>query len=139
MLLLAVLGMVAALLAAFPAGLSLASTWNSDLAAAIGQQGGQEARLTGYAGWAAPSADLLRNPFHGRQWASYGEDPVLGGVTPAAVVSGVNRNQGVYALPKHWLVNTQETQRLTENNVADERTLRELYVRRRCSYWRHGS
>ncbi|WP_114560805.1 beta-glucosidase [Desertihabitans aurantiacus] len=113
----------------FPAGLALASTWSPDLARDFGRQGGQEARLTGYSGWAAPAADLLRNPYHGRQWASMGEDPVLGGVMPAAVVEGINENSGVYSLPKHWLLNTQETQRLTLDNEVDERTLRELYVR----------
>ncbi len=114
---------------AFPAGLALASTWDTQLAEAFGAQGGREAWLTGYAGWAAPAVDSLRNPFHGRQWASLGEDPVQAGLMAAAVVEGINSNEGVYSLPKHWLVNTQETQRRTLDNKLSERALRETYVR----------
>ncbi|MGA3540845.1 glycoside hydrolase family 3 protein [Micromonosporaceae bacterium DT194] len=114
---------------AFPAGSSIASTWNPALARAFGRQAGQEAYLLGWSGWAGPEADMVRNPFFGRQYGSYGEDPLLGGIMPAAVVNGVNQNSGVYSLSKHYVANTQETQRRTLNNVMDERTLREIYVR----------
>lgn len=117
---------------AFPAGQAIASTWDTNLARAFGKQAGLEAHLTGFSGWAGPSADLRRTPFHGRQWATYGEDPLLGGLLPAAVVEGVNDNNdtaGVYSLPKHFVANNQETARSTMDTVIDERTLRELYVR----------
>jgi beta-glucosidase len=113
----------------FPAEIALASSWNRDLARAFGDVAADETWNLGRTGWAAPGLDLTRNPFHGRQWASAGEDPLLGGLIPASVVQGVNENRGVYALPKHWLLNTQETQRATLNGVVDERALREMYVR----------
>ncbi|MCC2316528.1 glycoside hydrolase family 3 C-terminal domain-containing protein [Cellulomonas chengniuliangii] len=117
---------------AFPAGYAVASTWNPDLAQAFGRQAGLETHLTGFSGWAAPSTDLVRTPFFGRQFASYGEDPLLGGLMPAAVTTGVNQTNdtnGVYSLPKHYVANNQETQRTTLNAVLDERTLRETYIR----------
>lgn len=117
---------------AFPAGAALASTWNTELAQEFGRQAGLEAHLTGFSGWAGPSSDLVRSPFNGRQWATYGEDTLLGGLMPANVIAGVNQTNdtnGVYALPKHYVANNQETQRTTLNAVLDERTLRETYVR----------
>ena len=113
----------------FPAEIALASSWDRNLARAFGDIGAEETWNLGRTGWAAPGADLTRNPFHGRQWASAGEDPLLGGLIPASVVQGINDNPGVYALPKHWLVNTQETQRRTMNGEVGERALREMYVR----------
>lgn len=114
---------------AFPSGVAMASTWDTEMPYAFGAQGAQEAWEVGYSGWAAPAADMTRSPYHGRQWSSYGEDPLLGGRLPAAVVEGVKSIDGVYALPKHTVANTQESQRLTLNNVMDLRTLREVYVR----------
>ncbi|QHC58741.1 glycoside hydrolase family 3 C-terminal domain-containing protein [Rathayibacter sp. VKM Ac-2760] len=117
---------------AFPAGQSIASSWNLELAQEFGRIAGEEAHLAGFSGWAGPSADLRRTPFHGRQFATYGEDPLLGGLMPAGVVEGVNENNdtmGVYSLPKHFIANNQETARSTMDTVLDERTLRELYVR----------
>ncbi|MDM8083270.1 glycoside hydrolase family 3 C-terminal domain-containing protein [Cellulomonas cellasea] len=117
---------------AFPAGASLASTWNPDLAQAFGRQAGLETHLTGFSGWAGPSSDLVRSPFNGRQWATYGEDPLLAGLMPGNVIAGVNQTNdtnGVYSLPKHYVANNQETQRTTLDAVLDERTLREVYVR----------
>ncbi|HKP08275.1 MAG TPA: glycoside hydrolase family 3 C-terminal domain-containing protein [Microbacterium sp.] len=117
---------------AFPAGLSLASTWNPERARAFGAQAGAEAHSLGFSGWAGPAADLQRNPFHGRQWATFGEDPLLAGLIPAAVVEGVNENNdtdGVYSLTKHFVANNQETARGIMDTIVDERTLRELYVR----------
>ncbi|PPG08133.1 hypothetical protein C5C59_13125 [Rathayibacter sp. AY1F4] len=117
---------------AFPAGQAIASSWNLELAREFGRIAGEEAHLTGFSGWAGPAADLRRTPFHGRQFATYGEDPLLGGLMPAGVVEGVNETNdtmGVYSLPKHFVANNQETSRTTMNTVVDERTLRELYVR----------
>lgn len=117
---------------AFPAGSALASTWNPELAQAFGRQAGLEAHLSGFSGWAGPSSDLVRSPFNGRQWATYGEDSLLGGLMPANVITGVNATNdtnGVYSLPKHYVANNQETQRTTLDAVLDERTLREAYIR----------
>ena len=113
----------------FPAQIALASSWHRELAREFGDVAARETWNLGRTGWAAPGLDLTRNPFHGRQWASAGEDPLLGGLIPQSVVQGVNRSPGVYALPKHWLMNTQETQRATLDGVVGERALRELYVR----------
>ncbi|MFD1827051.1 MULTISPECIES: glycoside hydrolase family 3 protein [Mumia] len=117
---------------AFPAGLAIASTWNLARARQFGQQVGLETHLTGFSGWAGPEVDLLRTPYSGRQWGSFGEDPLLGGLIPAAAVDGVdqtNDTNGVYSIVKHYNVYNQETQRTTLDAVLDERTLREIYTR----------
>ncbi|NQX16609.1 glycoside hydrolase family 3 protein [Rathayibacter sp. VKM Ac-2857] len=117
---------------AFPAGQAIASSWNLELAREFGRQAGEEAHLTGFSGWAGPAADLRRSFFHGRQFATYGEDPLLGGLMPAGAIEGVNETNdtmGVYSLPKHYIGNNQETARGTMDTIIDERTLRELYTR----------
>ena len=112
-----------------PKSVSLASTFSPSYSLRFGLQIGQEAWHTGFAGVSAPSADLVRSPHFGRQGESFGEDPLLGGRLPAAVVRGVQRQRGVYSLAKHYVGNYQETARNFVNQIIDERALRELYAR----------
>ncbi len=54
-----------------------------------------------------------------------GEDPVLGAALLPNVVAGIQQN--VMAIVKHYIGNTQETDRTTVNEIVDEQLLMELY------------
>lgn len=113
---------------ALPAGVALASTWNTELAQAYGDVSGDEAWRAGYTSIAGPTMDLVRSPYNGRQWESFGEDPLLNGTIATSQVLGQESNP-VHSIVKHYNLNNQETRRGHVNAVVDERTLRELYTR----------
>ncbi len=109
-------------------GQSIAATWNTELAHKIGRLVGEEGMWNGYHGWYAPSMNLHRSPFGGRNFEYYSQDGVQGGLIAAAVVSGV-QSRGVYTYIKHFALNEQETGRTDLRTWADEQTIREIYLK----------
>lgn len=63
----------------FPNMMTLAQTWNQDLALEYGTMIGNEAVIGGCDGWYAPSMNIHRTPFSGRNGEYYSEDPFLSG------------------------------------------------------------
>jgi beta-glucosidase len=114
---------------AMPAAIALAASGDAPLARRWGRQTSEEVFRLGFNGNAAPTLDVDRSPYWGRLWETFGEDPVLSGRLGTAEVRGIQSREGVYALPKHFGVYTQETGRTGLDNRLDERTLRELYLR----------
>ena len=55
-----------------------------------------------------------------------GEDPFLGAALAPEAVQGI-QSKGVIANAKHWVDNSQETNRTTNIAVVDERTQMEIY------------
>lgn len=113
---------------ALPAGLSLASTFDERRATTYGRAAGAEAWLLGFNGLGGPTMDLNRSPFHGRQYESFGEDPLLAGRVGAAQTRGEQRN-AITALVKHYVLNDQESRRVSVDERVDQRTLNELWIR----------
>lgn len=106
----------------------IAATFNDDLAEQMGQLLGNEALFAGKAGWYAPALNIHRSPFGGRNFEYFSEDPILSGKMAAAEIRGVQK-KGVYAFPKHFAINEQETEREGLVVFADEQTLREVYFK----------
>ena len=113
---------------ALPCGLSLASTWDPSLALAYGQLIGNEAYSLGYSAVLSPTVDFARVPQDGRMFEAFGEDPLLTGRLAAQVITGIQQSP-VVSSPKHYNINTQEFNRLSINEIVDERTVREVYSR----------
>jgi len=112
---------------ALPSPTALAATWDNSLVREAGRVLAAEARRKGAHVVLAPTVNLHRSPRGGRHFEAYSEDPLLTGEIGTAFVSGV-QDGGVGTTPKHWVANDSETDRFTVNVVADERTLRELYM-----------
>lgn len=112
---------------AFPASLSLASTWETRLARRQGEVIGRETYHYGYSAIAGPTVDLVRVPNYGRGYETFGEDPILTGRFGAAQVQG-EQTSPILAFVKHYNLNNQETQRIFINEIVDERTLQEIYT-----------
>lgn len=114
----------------------LASTWNRDLAKAMGEAVGEEALQgntkdgTPYSGWYAPGVNIHRSPFGGRNGEYFSEDTYLSGQMAANEIQGASE-KGVYTFMKHFAVNEQETKRSINGlvNWLDEQTLREIYLK----------
>lgn len=110
-----------------PCGSAVGATWDPGVAEALGELVGREAFERGCRGLLAPTVNLHRHPFAGRNFECYSEDPLLSGKLAAAYVRGVQGN-GVFATVKHFVANEAEFERMTMSSDVDERTLRELYL-----------
>lgn len=113
---------------AFPTAACMASSWNPANAEKIGRAIGEECRYYGVNVLLGPGVNIKRNPLCGRNFEYYSEDPLLAGKFGAAFVRGV-QSMGVSACVKHFALNNQENFRFVGNSVADERAIREIYLK----------
>ncbi|MBW5486145.1 beta-glucosidase family protein [Streptomyces bambusae] len=110
---------------ALPAPVVLSCAFDDELAARYGEFLGFEARAKRQDVLIGPMLNVLRQPYGGRNFELYGEDPLLVTAIGTAVVQGI-QSQGVIAMPKHFAANNQEENRMAVDTVVDERTLREI-------------
>ncbi len=111
----------------FPTYSCLASTWNVDLLAKIGQALAEECVALNVDVVLGPGVNMKRSPLGGRNFEYFSEDPYLAGELAVAIINGV-QSKGVGTSIKHYAVNNQEYQRFTISADIDERTLREIYL-----------
>lgn len=112
----------------FPPAVTLASSWDTELAESIGAALAEEARAQGVDVVLGPGLNMKRSPLCGRNFEYFSEDPLQSGVMAAAVVRGL-QSRGVAACLKHFAANNQESDRQRVSADIDERTLREIYLR----------
>jgi beta-glucosidase len=112
---------------AYPAGIALAASWDTDLAKRVGASMGQDARARGVNFVLAPGMNIYRAPMNGRNFEYFGEDPFLAARMAVAMIEGI-QGQGVIATAKHYAANNQEYGRMDHSSDVDERTLREIYL-----------
>lgn len=111
----------------YPPAVVLASSWNDELALAMGDAIGEDSLALGVAGWYAPSMNLHRSPYSGRNFEYYSEDPFISGKMAAAVVEGAQA-KGTIVYIKHYALNDQESNRVGGAVFADEQSTRQLYL-----------
>ena len=112
---------------AFPAGLTMAATWNQDLIEEVGATIAEEFRAKGIKILLGPGINIYRVPTCGRNFEYMGEDPVLAGKMSSAYIRGA-QSKGVITTIKHFACNNSDYDRHKTDSVVDERTLREIYL-----------
>lgn len=112
---------------AFPPAVSLASSWDIDLAKEMGTAIGEECLDQKVNVILGPGTNIKRSPLCGRNFEYFSEDPFLSGKMARNYIDGVQSNHVGTSL-KHFCANNQEELRMTMNSVVDERALREIYL-----------
>lgn len=123
----------------FPAGITVAASWDRKLAKQRGIEMGSEFRGKGAEIALGPVAGPLgRSAYGGRNWEGFSPDPYLTGILFADTIEGM-QSTGVQACAKHYIGNEQEVQRnptvndqgttieALSSNI-DDRTMHELYL-----------
>ncbi|KAL2786985.1 putative beta-glucosidase G [Aspergillus keveii] len=127
----------------FPAGVTVASSWDRDILYERGYAMGEEFKAKGAHILLGPVAGPLgRSAYSGRNWEGFAADPYLTGVAMEQTIRG-HQDAGVQATAKHFIGNEQETMRNptydpngTVTDVIqealsaniDDRTIHELYL-----------
>lgn len=117
----------------FPNMMTLAQTWNQELALEYGEMIGNEAILGGADGWYAPSMNIHRTPFSGRNGEYYSEDAFVSGNVASKEVVGA-ASKGMYTYIKHFAFNDQEDHRGDREGQfgaatwLNEQSAREIYL-----------
>ena len=112
-----------------PTNLTLANTWNKQLATLFGEAIGKMASDMDVSGWYAPSMNTHRTAFGGRNFEYFSEDGVLGGYMAAGQEAGAYE-YGVYGYIKHFALNDQETNRWAMVCTwSNEQAIREIYLK----------
>ena len=112
---------------ALPSTPASAATFNPDLNRQLGEILGDEARRDGHQVMLAPSMNLHRHPYGGRNYEYQSEDPYLSGVMAVEPIKGIQAN-GIHANAKHLAGNEQETQRRQMATRILPRALYKLYL-----------
>ena len=107
-----------------------ACTWNKELLSNLGLAMGHEAVLNGMDGIYAPSTNIHRSPFNGRNYEYFSEDGVLAGELCGNYIAGA-KNAGVYCFIKHFINNDGESNIYRDSIYVweTEQGLREIYLK----------
>ena len=111
----------------FPTAVSTACSWDEELLTKVGQAIASEAAANGVGMLLGPGANIKRDPLCGRNFEYFSEDPYLAGKLAAGYIRGAE-STGVSSSLKHFALNNQEYKRFSSDSVADERTMREIYL-----------
>eukprot|EP00446_Apocalathium_sp_SHHI-4_P077200 CAMPEP_0177566436 /NCGR_PEP_ID=MMETSP0369-20130122/74675_1 /TAXON_ID=447022 ORGANISM="Scrippsiella hangoei-like, Strain SHHI-4" /NCGR_SAMPLE_ID=MMETSP0369 /ASSEMBLY_ACC=CAM_ASM_000364 /LENGTH=418 /DNA_ID=CAMNT_0019053845 /DNA_START=34 /DNA_END=1287 /DNA_ORIENTATION=- len=111
----------------WPSGLSAATTWDTDLMLQYAAHIGAEFKAKGANQILGPSVDIARVQQGGRNSESIaGEDPNFAAIMTKQYVVGM-QGEGVACVAKHFVMNTQETNRNSQNNIANKRDMWEIH------------
>jgi beta-glucosidase len=111
-----------------PSMQALGAAWSTPLVAQYASVVANEVLDTGQNVLLGPDADIMRQPWWGRTDETESEDPTLNALITGKYTQVVQAKK-VIANLKHYAAYNQETNRSSgQNDVIDQRTLREVYT-----------
>jgi beta-glucosidase len=112
---------------ALPSAMAIAASFDPAVSGQFGDLLGTECKNLALHVMEGPGMNLARNPVLGRNFEYFGEDPYLAGTMAVAEIKAI-QDHGVIAMAKHLVANDQETNRMTLNEIIDDKVLHELYL-----------
>ena len=112
---------------ALPAPVALAASFSRTQAQRFGTVLGREGRALEQDILLSPMTNIVRVPGGGRNFETFGEDPLLAGQLVAAEIRAIQK-AGLIATIKHYAANNFERDRQSVDVIVDEQTLREIYL-----------
>jgi len=112
---------------AFPTASVRAASWDLNLERRVGAALGDETAASLNNMLLAPCMNIIRHPYWGRTQETYGEDMYHIGRMATAFTVGLQ--EYVVACAKHFAANNIEKDRVKQNAIMTEQTLREVYGR----------
>ncbi len=106
----------------------LSNTWNVEMAKLDGATIADECVEKGVDIILAPGVNVKRTPLCGRNFEYFSEDPYLAGVMGREFIKGA-QEKGIGTSLKHYCLNNSEYDRNFQSSEADERTMREIYLK----------
>lgn len=114
----------------FPSGIGQGASFNPTLLGKIGESIGEQANAVGASLAFSPVLDISRDSRFGRQGETFGEDPSLVSAMGTALVKGIQKNNNVGSVAKHFLgYQNAEGGIHAATCDAPERLLREVYAK----------
>ncbi len=113
---------------AYPSAQVLSQTWNPELAYEMGQCLADDCIEKDVDVLLGPGVNMKRSPVCGRNFEYFSEDPYVAGTFGREYIRGLQSGH-IGATLKHYLANNNEYGRVWASSNADERTLREIYMR----------
>lgn len=110
-----------------PSAMAVGASFDRKVAAQFGTILGVESNNLALHVMEGPGMNLARNPTLGRNFEYFGEDPYLAGTLSVAEIKAIQA-EGVIAMAKHLVANEQETNRMTIDQIIDDKVLHELYL-----------
>lgn len=111
-----------------PNGTCLACSFNDELVSDLYSLEGVEMTAYEIDVILGPGINIHRSPLNGRNFEYFSEDPYLTGKMAVAISKGLSK-AGVYCTIKHYMANSQEWYRHTNDSIMSERAAREIYAR----------
>lgn len=111
----------------FSCAVTIAATWNKDLAYAEGVSYGHQCVLFGIGEAYAPAMNTHRSPFGGRNFEYYSEDGFIAGQIGGSAAAGI-QSTGTSVFVKHCALNDGDTNRGGNTTWANEQAIREIYM-----------
>lgn len=113
---------------AWPSAMTMAQSWDPSLLQVWGAAMGVEQAAKGSNVMLGPAVALVRVPWSGRNFEYLSEDPFFNAAMAGPLVHGIQDTNNISACVKHFIYNSQETNRSIYSAIVDERTGRELYA-----------
>jgi len=110
-----------------PAPVALGASFDADLARRFGQVIGREGRARNQDVLLSPMVNIVRVPQAGRNFETFGEDPLVLARMVAEEIRGIE-GEGLIATVKHYVANNFEQDRTSTSAEVDSRTLHEIYL-----------
>lgn len=111
----------------FPTASSTSCSFDRELLFELGRSIAEEMLQENISIVLGPGVNIKRSPLCGRNFEYFSEDPLLAGELGAALINGV-QSLGLGTSLKHFVANNQETARMINDSIVDERALREIYL-----------